>query len=237
MNINHSVLLAAVLLVSTTVNGANTYVADRSAIDNAISQADESAARNIAIQCVACHRVEAQEKGVKFGPSLWGIVGRSIASLDDYDYSVGLLNRDGIWDNYLLDEFLSSPENFAKGTNMALPGISDSVTRAHIIRYLHSLTDKPIKFKNSSTTPIQPTLVDPFGDSWPIGSGRRLTGHTCNVCHSLAIVKQQGQTKDGWLELIDWMVDEQGMSELSSSDRKTISDYLATHFNPQAGKK
>lgn len=72
---------------------------------------------------------------------------------------------------------------------------------------------------------------DEFGPDWPLGPGREDTGYLCGACHSLAIVKQQGLTRGDWDELIDWMVEEQGMAELETSERNLILDYLAEHFN------
>ncbi len=69
-----------------------------------------------------------------------------------------------------------------------------------------------------------------FGSDWPPGQGRELTGHVCNACHSLAIVKQQGLSRDSWDELLDWMVEEQGMDELGDEQRQQILNFLATHF-------
>ena len=72
---------------------------------------------------------------------------------------------------------------------------------------------------------------DEFGPEWPLGPGREDTGYLCGACHSLAIVKQQGLTRGDWDELIDWMIEDQGMAELDTADREIILDYLAEHFN------
>ncbi len=71
---------------------------------------------------------------------------------------------------------------------------------------------------------------DPFGDDWPKGRGRELTGYLCNSCHSLAIVKQQGLSRGDWDELLDWMVEEQGMAELTDEQRDQVLDFLAANF-------
>lgn len=72
---------------------------------------------------------------------------------------------------------------------------------------------------------------DEFGADWPLGPGREDTGYLCGACHSLAIVKQQGLKREDWDELLDWMVEEQGMDEPEAADRVLILDYLAKHFN------
>ncbi|MEM9205869.1 MAG: aldehyde dehydrogenase [Pseudomonadota bacterium] len=61
--------------------------------------------------------------------------------------------------------------------------------------------------------------------------GVLITYYTCAGCHSERIVAQQGLTRDEWDELLDWMIDEQGMGEPATEDRFVILDYLSTHYN------
>ena len=210
-------------------------VASESDIELSIAQADEVKAKKIALQCIACHSVEEGAQQEKLGPNLWGIVSRPIASDPSYDYSTALSGKGGSWNSQALNEFLRAPNNFAPGTKMVLPGITDLNTRAHIIRYLHSLSANPLKFEPNTQSLEQSNnqagLADPFGNAWPLGEGRELTGYACISCHSLAIVKQQGQTQEGWSELIDWMIEEQGMSELDQDERESIVNYLSANFN------
>jgi len=45
------------------------------------------------------------------------------------------------------------------------------------------------------------------------------------------LVTQQGMSRDRWDETLEWMVEEQGMSEIEdAATRNLILDYLATHF-------
>ncbi|WP_245626900.1 aldehyde dehydrogenase [Aestuariivita boseongensis] len=62
--------------------------------------------------------------------------------------------------------------------------------------------------------------------------GAQLTYDYCTVCHSEMIIAQQGQTRDGWDEILVWMVDEMGMGEIDETDREMILDYLATYYSP-----
>jgi cytochrome c len=57
------------------------------------------------------------------------------------------------------------------------------------------------------------------------------TYYTCTACHSEMIIAQQGLTRERWDELLDWMVEDQGMPELDPGQRETILDYLAEHYN------
>ena len=46
------------------------------------------------------------------------------------------------------------------------------------------------------------------------------------------IIAQQGQTREGWDEILVWMVEEMGMAELLEEEREQVLDYLATYYNP-----
>lgn len=75
-----------------------------------------------ALVCKACHQFE--PNGVTLvGPPLWGIAERDIASFTGFNYSEGLKQHQGKWDADKLDAFLSSPNDFAPGTNMVFPGV------------------------------------------------------------------------------------------------------------------
>lgn len=205
------------------------------AFESRIARADVMAGEQHAALCLACHSVKKGE-APRVGPNLWGVIGRKIASAEGYKYSTALRAKTGVWDYKSLDAFLQAPAEFAPGTTMVLPGIADTGKRANLIRFLTTLSDVPPNFdhvkseKNMIAERSEQPVSDPFGADWPDGKGRVLTGNACMVCHSLAIVKQQGQTRAGWDEIIDWMIDEQGMRAPSSEDRDIMLDYLSTHF-------
>lgn len=97
---------------------------------------------------------------------------------------------------------------------------------------LNSFSHDIITLADGSPTP-SPTEIsadDRFGNDWPAGPGRDLTGYFCGTCHSLAIVKQQGLSRTDWDELLDWMVEEQGMANLDPVSRDQILTYLSRHF-------
>jgi len=64
-----------------------------------------------------------------------------------------------------------------------------------------------------------------------VAPGVEDTYYACTACHSEMIVAQQGLSRDGWDELLVWMVEEQGMPELDGEERMAILNYLATHYN------
>ncbi len=57
------------------------------------------------------------------------------------------------------------------------------------------------------------------------------TYYNCIACHSEKIVAQQGQTREGWIYLLEWMVEEQGMPVIEEPDYSIIIDYLSEHYN------
>jgi cytochrome c len=181
---------------------------------------DPAAGQDAFLVCSACHTV-APGGPALIGPNLHGVVGRDIASAEGFVYSDALLGLPGEWNAANLHAFLADPLTYAPGTKMGLAGIASPEERANLIAYLASLDEAPAGAAAS---------VPDFGPDWPAGPGQAETGQLCNACHSLAIVKQQGLSRDSWDELLDWMVEEQGMAEQSPEQRDLILDYLATHF-------
>lgn len=77
---------------------------------------------------------------------------------------------------------------------------------------------------------IELARSDEFG-GLPVGKGAEETYYACSSCHSIRLVRQQGQTRAGWDELLDWMIDEQDMAEIEAEERKLILNYLTTYYN------
>lgn len=71
----------------------------------------------------------------------------------------------------------------------------------------------------------------------PEAPGREEVAIYCGACHSLMIVMQQGLDRESWDRLLVWMVEEQGMPELGTDERKLILDYLVEHVGPDTHKK
>ena len=64
-----------------------------------------------------------------------------------------------------------------------------------------------------------------------VAKGVETTYYACAGCHSEMIVAQQGLNRADWEELLEWMVDEQGMSALEEPELSEVLDYLSTHYN------
>lgn len=57
---------------------------------------------------------------------------------------------------------------------------------------------------------------------------------TCTVCHSPMLVTQNKADREGWLEMIRWMQEKQGLWKLEPELEKAILDYLAANYGPTA---
>lgn len=184
---------------------------------------DDAKAERLFRRCAACHTLE-QGGPNRVGPNLYGVFERDIASREDYRYSSALLALTGTWTDANIDQYLLSPRTFARGTKMAFAGIRNTADRQLLIDWLKRQTAS-----ENGGTPVE-AAADPDLALLPDGIGKQETFDGCASCHSIKLVVQQGLDKDGWLETIDWMVEEQGMDPIENGLAETIADYLATHF-------
>lgn len=179
-----------------------------------------------AIVCKACHQFEPDGVTV-VGPPMWGIAERDIASFEGFNYSEALKKQTGKWDAEKLDAFLASPNEFAPGTNMVFPGVKDPGARAAIIAWLATKNPSPPDW----STPSAGAKIKSPGDGiLTPGENMELVGAVCSACHSLYMVTQQGLSRERWDKMLDWMIEEQGMEELSATDREAVLDYLSKHY-------
>jgi cytochrome c len=100
-------------------------------------------------KCASCHSFD-KGGANKVGPNLWGVVNRPIASHEGFSYSEVLAGKsDQVWDYDHLNQFLTSPKNYAPGTKMSFAGIGKDAERAAVIAYLRSLADEPAPLPGS----------------------------------------------------------------------------------------
>jgi cytochrome c len=88
--------------------------------------------------CIACHAYQPDEPPLE-GPTLWQVMGRRIAGLDNYEYSSGLRAVKGQWDRATLDRFLAAPQAFAPGVLMTFGGVRDAADRTIVLDFLETL--------------------------------------------------------------------------------------------------
>jgi cytochrome c len=88
--------------------------------------------------CLSCHTIAADEPLLE-GPTLWGVVGRRVASVEGFEYSAALRKVQGRWDRERLDRWLTSPQAYAPGTLMTLGGVRSAADRKVVIDFLETL--------------------------------------------------------------------------------------------------
>jgi cytochrome c len=200
-------------------------------ITEALAAADAANGERVFRKCAACHTVEQAGKS-RTGPNLYGVVGRPVADVDGFRYSKAIKGLGGDWLPDRLSEYLENPRNFVKGTRMSFPGLKSVKERADVIAFLNSNSDSPMNFGTTqASAPAEPQEEEyAFGTLFD-APGVETTFYACTACHSEMIVAQQGLSRAHWDDMLEWMVDEQGMSEIPEPDRTEIIDYLATHYN------
>ena len=99
--------------------------------------ADVEAGKTEFKKCALCHTTEPGKN--KIGPSLFGVVGRKSATLENFNYSEAMKKFDHTWDEASLDEYLTDPRATVPGTKMIFPGIKEKTERDDVIAYLETL--------------------------------------------------------------------------------------------------
>ncbi|GAA0313065.1 c-type cytochrome [Rhodovulum strictum] len=102
-----------------------------------MASADPARGERAFRDCQACHRVEEGVHAV--GPSLYGVIGRDIASFDDFRYSAAFSGLEGVWTPERIDALITNPQGFARGTAMTYSGMRRASDRADLIAYLQTL--------------------------------------------------------------------------------------------------
>lgn len=70
-----------------------------------------------------------------------------------------------------------------------------------------------------------------------LGPGFEVVSLQCTVCHSAKLVTQNRASREGWLAMIRWMQDTQGLWPLGDKE-DLILDYLAANYGPlSAGRR
>jgi len=109
-----------------------------SAASSPMAAPAESAVPEPAEVCISCHAIRADEPELE-GPTLWGVVGRPVASAPDFEYSDALRRLEGTWDRNSLDRFLAAPQAYAPGVRMTFGGVRNAADRKVVLDFLETL--------------------------------------------------------------------------------------------------
>lgn len=89
----------------------------------------------IFLRCASCHDIS-RTASPKVGPNLMGVIGRKAGSLPGYAYSAAMKRHAFVWDEAMLDHWLSNPEKVVPGTAMGFEGLRRKSDRDALIAYL-----------------------------------------------------------------------------------------------------
>ena len=81
--------------------------------------------------CTGCHGLDAGKEG----PPLRGVVGRAAGRVAGFPYSEGIKKAGLVWDEAMLDKWLTDPSSLVADNDMAFR-LDNAEQRADIIAYL-----------------------------------------------------------------------------------------------------
>lgn len=103
----------------------------------AFADGDAAKGEKVFVKCKTCHDVE---KGVnRVGPTLKGVVGRPVASVEGFKYSddMAAKGKEGaVWDEATLTIYLPDPKAYVPKTKMAFAGLKKPEDVADLIAFL-----------------------------------------------------------------------------------------------------
>ncbi len=118
-------------------------VVEKIDISALLASGDISHGEKVFKKCAACHLINKGGKN-KIGPALYGIIGRKVASKEDYKYSKAMASYDKNWTFEEMNGYLKKPQSYIKGTKMAFAGLRKEKDRASVLLYLNQNSDNPL---------------------------------------------------------------------------------------------
>ena len=236
---------AAALRVGFSALVATGVAAGDATLEERLATASPERGQEVFRVCRACHSI-GEAAAHTIGPNLWGVVGRPVAAARGYDrYSPAMSSSGGIWTPERLDRYLRQPTSEVEGTAMIFPGVSNALDRADLIAWLNLNSPDPMDFASKRAASEGVMSAAGAGNARPpapvpstdlgvlvAGDGAEETHTYCTACHSERIVAQQGLTRADWEELLEQMVEENGMTPIEEPDLGLVLAYLAAHYGP-----
>jgi cytochrome c5 len=91
------------------------------------------------------------------------------------------------------------------------------------------MVEKGAKISKDDAPVLVDYLVQAHGPV-PDGPGKEILLTVCTQCHDLRRIRRQGRSAEGWLEILDAMLNEG--APLSDQDLPVLLRYLARNFKP-----
>lgn len=136
---------------------------------------DTSRGPSLFQNCVRCHTISKGGEH-RFGPNLFGLMQRDIASAPGYEYSTTLKDQTGPWDEKRLNAFIAKPHLALPGNKMPYAGLMNPHDRADLLAWLLVASDDPDLDEDIDR------LLGNYSGGDPV-HGRSLS-RPCRVCHN-----------------------------------------------------
>jgi cytochrome c len=104
----------------------------------AFAQGDAEAGEKVFRKCQACHQVGPDAQN-RVGPQLNGVIGRPIASVEDFKYSDAFQEKaaEGFtWTEEEISAYLKDPKGYIPGNKMSFAGLRKDEDVADVLAYL-----------------------------------------------------------------------------------------------------
>lgn len=98
----------------------------------------EKGAKVFKYRCAACHSMD-PNKSQFFGPHLYQIVDREIATVAGYSFPNSVKQLDIVWTETVLEEWLEHPQQMVADMCMPFTGLSKAEDRAALMAYMKSV--------------------------------------------------------------------------------------------------
>ena len=160
---------------------------------------DPSAGELIFKKCKSCHMLGEGAKN-RTGPSLNGVFGSKIGSVDKFKYSKAFKEyseKNIIWDDETLGLFLTKPRDYIPKTKMAFAGLKKAQDRADVIAFLKLYSDTALVSKEAdsgSGLVLSEEILSIVGDP---DYGEYLASE-CQTCHRADNANEGIPGINGW---------------------------------------
>lgn len=95
---------------------------------------------------------------------------------------------------------------------------------------------RPVLLLAALALPAWGDLVTDEATGLVIDPGWELVRDQCGVCHDVGLVTQNRGDADRWRSIIDWMVETEGLWDLSDTEEPIIA-YLSTNYGRRSIRK